>query len=132
MWSGGLAGWSDPTEPDPNHMSLMLRADGVAELVNVPGGQWRRTESGICWDDTDERYTGEASWQDFSERGVEVSFGDSNVIFWALPGRFGTFGWRELKMVNCDTDKVWWMSVECGSAGGVSMPVCDEPRSMSG
>lgn len=123
-WEGGRGDFGAP-EYD---MSLTLRSDGVAELEQVPGGQWVQTDDGICWDDTDELYTGEGTWRVFNARGVEVSFDDSNVIFWAWPGKFGTYGWRELKMIACGAEyKMWGMALECGEAGGMVLSPCPDP-----
>lgn len=122
-WSGGRADGPDSTDP---RMSLTLRADGIAELVNVPGGQWVQTDDGICWDETEEFYTGEGDWRAFNQQGVEVSFEDSTVIFWARPDKFfNPPVWSELKMVACGEEyKVWWLYLDCGTAGGESKAAC--------
>ncbi|WP_344050703.1 hypothetical protein [Microbacterium lacus] len=105
-------------------MSLLLLPDGKATLVNVPGGQWTRTDSGICWNETDEVYSGDATWTFFAEQGIEVKFEDSEVIFWAWPGKFGSYDWSELRMFSCSGDKEWGMALSCGSAGLDDLPPC--------
>ncbi|WP_162239418.1 hypothetical protein [Microbacterium sp. Leaf179] len=113
----------DASETEPR-MSLMISPGGSAKLTNVPEGQWVRTDSGICWDDTGEVYSGAATWDWFSETGIEVKFEDSVVIFWAWPGKFGSYDWSEFKMVNCRGDRTWGMRLTCGSAGTVDLPPC--------
>lgn len=126
-WSGGRA---DVDAPEYN-MSLTLRAEGVAELENVPGGQWTQTDEGICWDDTEALYSGQGTWRAFNARGVEVSFEESTIIVWASPDRFGTYDWQELEMLACgDEYKIWGMHLECGAAGGEALVPCParQPR----
>lgn len=108
-------------------MSLRILPNGKAELVNVPGGQWTRTDVGICWDETGEVYSGPATWTYFGEQGIEVEFDGSDVIFWAWPGKFGSFDWAELRMFNCSGDIEWGMALSCGSAGLEDLPPCKEP-----
>lgn len=105
-------------------MSVTISPGGTAELMNVPGGRWKRTDSGICWDESEDVYSGAATWSWFSDSGIEVRFEDSAVIFWAWPGKFGSYDWSELKMVNCRGDRTWGMSLSCGSAGTDDMPPC--------
>jgi hypothetical protein len=105
QWTGGsgyFGTWDRGLE-----MSILLREDSTAALENIPGGQWVQTDEGICWDDTQERYTGEATWRMYSNRGVELLFEDSDVIIWADPGKFGSYSWSGLKMVNCAGDNDW-------------------------
>lgn len=105
-------------------MSLTISPEGVAELSDVPEGQWVKTDSGICWDDSGSLYTGRGTWTWFGDSGIEVNFGDSAVIFWAWPGKFGSYDWSEFKMVNCRGDRTWGMTLTCGSAGIVDLPPC--------
>lgn len=121
-------GWSGENGTGIEYESpvfLLLHDDGSARLTNVPSGNWRQTPTGICWATDGKRYSGEATWRVWSERGVEVTFGESEVIFWAYPGKFGSFGWVDLKMVTCDGD-AWGMSLACGHAGGYSAPPCGD------
>jgi len=125
QWDGGDI--SRPPEPGDLTMSLAIWPDGSADLVNIPGGQWIRTDDGICWDDTDEVYSGPATWTFFKQRGIEVKFDDSDVIFWAWPGKFGSYDWSEFRIFNCSGDKEWGMALSCGSAGLEELPPCKEP-----
>lgn len=122
MWGGGRID-AESSSSDPE-MSLTISPEGVAELSNVPEGHWVKTDSGICWDDTTELYSGDATWTWFGDSGIEVEFEDSAVIFWAWPGKFGSYDWSELKMVNCRGDRTWGMGLVCGSAGTVDLPPC--------
>ena len=115
-----------PVQWSGSDMSILLRADGTAALEGVPGGQWKQTEEGICWDVTDERFTGEATWSVYSPRGVELYFEDSDVIIWAYPGKFGSWGWGELKMVTCGGADSLSLAVACGRGGSAGKEPCKE------
>lgn len=106
--------------------SILLRADGTAALEDVPHGQWVQTGEGICWDATGETFTGEATWSVYSPQGVELFFEDSDVIVWAAPGKFGSWGWNELKMVTCGEAETIRLAVTCGRAGYVEEEPCRE------
>ncbi len=124
-WDGGRID-EVAIEPEPR-MSLTISSGGNAQLANMPEGQWERTDSGICWDDTGGLYSGPATWSWFAESGIEVKFEDSAVIFWAWPGKFGSYDWSAFKMVNCRGDRTWGMSLTCGSAGTVDLTPCKVP-----
>ena len=109
-------------------MSILLRADGTAALEGVPGGQWEQTDDGICSDAADETFTGEATWSVFSQRGVELFFEDSDVIVWANPGKFASWGWNELTMVTCGGTQSFSLSVVCGRAGYAEEDPCRQPE----
>lgn len=125
QWDGGNISPDAPL--DDRSMSLRILPDGEAELVNVPAGRWQRTDQGICWDETDEVYSGAATWSFFKDQGIEVAFEDSAVIFWAWPGKFGSYDWSEMKMVSCEGDVTWGMGLTCGSAGLEDLSACREP-----
>lgn len=112
---------SGPSDPE---MSLTILPEGVAELSNVPEGQWVQTDSGICWDDTADLYSGQGTWTWFKETGIEVKFEDSAVVFWAWPGKFGSYDWAEFKMGNCRGDYTWGMALSCGTAGIRELAPC--------
>lgn len=122
MWDGGRI--DDQSSSSDPHMSLTISPEGVAELSNAPEGQWVQTDSGICWEDTGDLYSGQATWTWFKESGIEVKFEDSAVVFWAWPGKFGSYDWSEFKMVNCRGDRTWGMGLSCGTAGTVDLPPC--------
>lgn len=105
-------------------MSLTISPEGDAVLTNVPEAQWVQTDSAICLDDTGDVYSGPATWTWFAESGIEVKFNGSAVIFWAWPGKFGSYDWSEFKMVNCRGDQTWGMSLTCGSAGTIDLTPC--------
>ncbi|MDH6180040.1 hypothetical protein M2152_000222 [Microbacteriaceae bacterium SG_E_30_P1] len=114
-----------PVQWTGNDMSILLRADGTAALEGVPGGEWEWVGDQICWEATDETFTGEATWSVYSERGVELVFGDSDVIIWADPGRFGSWSWSELKMMTCgEHPRALSLAVSCGRAGYVEAEPC--------
>jgi len=115
-----------PVQWSGSDMSILLRADGTAALEGVPGGQWEETDDGICWDATDETFTGEATWSVYSQQGVELFFEDSDVIIWAYPGKLASWGWDELKTVTCDGAHSFSLGVSCGRAGYIEEEPCKE------
>ena len=117
-----------PVQWSGSDMSILLRADGTAALAGVPGGKSVHTEEGICWDATDDTFTGEATWSVFSQRGVELFFEDSDVIIWADPGKFASWGWDELTMVTCGGTHSFSLGVACGRAGYVEEVPCRQPE----
>jgi hypothetical protein len=116
-----------PVQWSGSDMSILLRADGTAALEGVPGGQWKQTEEGICWDVTDERFTGEATWRVYSPRGVELSFKDSDAILWADP-EVVSWTWSQVGMGACSGGQFFSLGVACGRAGDAEKEPCKEPE----
>lgn len=126
VWAGSSMSMYAPE----NALEGTLRIDpgGEAYLAHIPNGHWTHTSRGVCWDQENTRYTGSGTWRWFSSSGIEVTFGDSSAVFWAWPGKFGSYDWSEFKMMGCDpSDAPWGMHLICGSAGTEHLGECVKP-----
>lgn len=122
-WEGGRID-SDSSPADPR-LTVTIFPGGAAAVENAPEGQWVKTESGICVDATDGVYSGPAKWSWFHDTGLQLEYDDSAVIFWAWPGRFGSYDWAELKAVACRGERTWGLGLSCGTSGTREQPPCE-------
>ncbi|AMB58897.1 hypothetical protein AWU67_08465 [Microterricola viridarii] len=105
-------------ETFPDLVVVELFEDGAARVTGFPRGRSVQDEEGyFCIDGpTDERYTGDATWEVRNRFSFFISFGDSKVLV-SSGSRFGEQDWTTIRFDSCVEERRWDFSYVCGDSG---------------
>jgi hypothetical protein len=105
-----------PGESIRDHVVVRVFDDGRARVQDFPVGRSVQEDSGTyCIDGlTDERYSGDATWEVRNGFSFWMTFDDSRVLV-SGDGQFGEQDWSTIGFNGCDGER-WDFAYVCGDS----------------
>lgn len=104
-------------ESRTDHVVVEVFDEGKARLTGFPIGRSIQTDRGTyCIDGfTDERYTGEVTWEVRNRFSFWVDFDDSRVLV-SGDAQFGEQDWSTIGFDVCGNERRWDFAYVCGDS----------------
>ncbi|SEI11162.1 hypothetical protein SAMN04515692_11631 [Leifsonia sp. CL147] len=107
-WVGGTF-WNERKhiQKDIEGMTLRLFPDGTGSAHGLPRGH-QKTANNICIEVTSEdRYSGDVTWQEVNDHQFEISFPGSKYTVANATGKFVP-DWAEVRIYTCNWGGEYW------------------------
>ena len=104
IWTAIRESYTDTPPADGKLPLISLRADGTAQVADLPMGTLGKRDSYMCFTPFEDPYTGPATWEAQDGGLLRVKHGKMTTVFWADNGKFGSLDWVSIYLAECGHD----------------------------